>query len=86
MVAEVTKITRDGQVTIPAGIRQELGLEEGDPMVVEERDGVMIVRRATLIEQTAGAGAPWRTSPALTPDEEEKALARAIGEAGARYV
>lgn len=83
MVAEVTKITREGQVTIPAGIRQEFGLEEGDPMVVEEQDGVMIIRRATLIEQTAGVGAPWRINPALTLEEE--AVARAIGEEGARY-
>jgi AbrB family looped-hinge helix DNA binding protein len=85
MVAEVTKITRDGQVTIPIGIRQELGLVEGDPMVVEERDGVMIIRRATIVEQTAGALAPWRRIPPLTLEEEEEQLARAIGEEGARY-
>lgn len=84
MVAEVTKITSEGQVTIPVDIREEFGLETGDPMVVEKRDGIMIVRRATLVEQTAGAGAPWRKDPPLSLEEEEEAMARAIGEAGAQ--
>lgn len=85
MVAEITKINAEGQLPIPADIRRELGLEEGDLMVVEERDGVMIVRRATHVEQTAGAGAAWRADPPLTREEEEDALAWAIGQAAARH-
>lgn len=57
---------------------------EGAPMVFEERDGVVILRRATLVESTAGAGIPWRITPPLTLEEEEEGMARAIGEAGAQ--
>ena len=90
MVAEATNIQvanidSDGQLTVPLEVREELGLGEGDPVAFERRDGYTIVRRATIVEQAAGAGAPWRKYPPLTPEEEEEALARAIGEEGARY-
>jgi AbrB family looped-hinge helix DNA binding protein len=85
VVAQVTKIGSEGQVTIPAELREEFGLAEGDPMVVELRDGVIVVRRATIVEQTAGFGAPWRVSPPLTRDEEKQAFERAVAEENSRY-
>lgn len=85
MATDVTTLSREGQITIPVELREEFGLAEGDPMVVERRDGVLIIRRATLVEQTAGYGAPWRKDPPLTQDEEEEALAKAIAEDAARY-
>lgn len=34
------RITSKGQVTIPQQVRRELGLEPGDEVVIEARDGV----------------------------------------------
>ena len=85
MVAQVSKFTKNGQITIPPELRDELGLEEGEPIVIERIEDTIVIRRATVTEQTAGMGAPWRKVPPLTREEEEDALARAIGEAGAQY-
>lgn len=85
MVAGVTKITREGQIRIPDDLREEFGLAEGDPMVVELRDGVMIVRRATIVEQTAGALAKYGQTPPPTIEEMNEAVVQALAEEDARY-
>ncbi len=38
------KIYTKGQVTIPRAVREATGLEIGDPVVVEARDGEVVVR------------------------------------------
>lgn len=85
MVAQVTNISSEGQVTIPAELREEFGLAEGDPMVVEIRDGIMVVRRATIVEQTAGALAKYGKTPPPTIDEMKEAVEQAIAEENAVY-
>ena len=50
---KTTRITRNGQVTIPKEFREEFGLEEGDEIRWEsDKDGIK-VRKAT---QSAGRG------------------------------
>jgi AbrB family looped-hinge helix DNA binding protein len=85
MIAQVTTINSEGQVTIPDELREEFGLAEGDPMVVELRDDVMIVRRATIVEQTAGALAKYGQTPPPTIEEMKEAVAQALAEEDARY-
>lgn len=42
-----TRMTSKGQVVIPAAIRRCLGIGKGTPMVVDEKDGAIILRPAT---------------------------------------
>jgi AbrB family looped-hinge helix DNA binding protein len=50
---ETTRITRKGQVTIPKGLREEYGLEEGDEVVWQKAEDGIRVRKAT---RSAGRG------------------------------
>ena len=45
-----TKITRNFQVSIPKTIRDQLRLEEGDLLEVEERDGEIVMVPKRLID------------------------------------
>jgi len=45
-----TKITRNFQVSIPKAIRDQLNLEEGDILEVEERDGEIVMVPKRLID------------------------------------
>ncbi len=50
-----SKITRKGQVTIPAEFRKELDLREGDTILFEMDDrGIHIVRPKDVVARTAG--------------------------------
>lgn len=51
---KIVKITRKGQTTIPAEIREKLGIKEGDELVVEAVDQVVVFRRIPKIEDCAG--------------------------------
>jgi AbrB family looped-hinge helix DNA binding protein len=45
-----TKITRNFQVSIPKAIRDQLRLEEGDLLEVEQRDGEIVMIPKRLID------------------------------------
>ncbi len=48
-------ITRKGQITLPAEMRRELGLSEGDKVVCTlEGDEVRVARIGSVVERTAG--------------------------------
>jgi antitoxin PrlF len=78
------KVTRKGQVTIPAEIRKALGIQEGDKVAfVLENDQVKLTRKGSVVQQTAGM--LKSDIPALSPQEEREAAEQAIaGEAIAR--
>ncbi len=42
----VSKITAQGQISVPAEIRRKLGIGPGSAIEWEERDGEVLVRRA----------------------------------------
>ncbi|MGB3305802.1 MAG: AbrB/MazE/SpoVT family DNA-binding domain-containing protein [Thermomicrobiales bacterium] len=61
-----TKITREGQITIPVEIRNELDLREGDVLVVEHHDGkIVMTNRQEIVRRTAGALAKYARFPPL---------------------
>jgi AbrB family looped-hinge helix DNA binding protein len=69
----VTKMTRKGQITIPADIRSELGFSEGDYLVVKVENGRAIVEsQRDIIMRTAGALAKYAKHPPLEPSEERR--------------
>jgi len=51
---KIVKITRKGQTTIPAEIREKLGIKEGDELAVEAIDQAVVFRPIPKIEDCAG--------------------------------
>ncbi len=45
MSPSIATMTSKGQVTIPRKVRDVLHLEQGDPILFEERDGMIVIRK-----------------------------------------
>jgi AbrB family looped-hinge helix DNA binding protein len=77
-----TIVTRKGQVTVPAEIRRELELKEGDKVAFVLDEGeVRLVRTTSVVERTAGALKSRK--PPLTGEELREAAERAIAQEAA---
>jgi AbrB family looped-hinge helix DNA binding protein len=50
MSPSVARITVKGQLTIPKSVRETLNISKGDAVVFEEKDGEIVVRKATAID------------------------------------
>lgn len=57
-----------GQVTIPRSVREALHLERGDPILFEERDGVIVIRKRPRPDPV------WDASVSATLTEWEDSL------------
>lgn len=69
-----TKITRKGQITVPAEVRRKLGLKAGDRITVKVEEGsneATIERTGSIVDATYGIA---KTDRVFTV-EEEKAIA-----------
>jgi AbrB family looped-hinge helix DNA binding protein len=77
-----TKMTRKGQVTIPAEIREALGLHVGDHFIVHAVDGkVVLESQRDMVRRTAGVFAEYaKNLPVLEPDQIRELAARYIAE------
>lgn len=42
----VAKVTSKGQITIPKKVREALGVHPGEDIGFEEKDGVMVIKKA----------------------------------------
>jgi AbrB family looped-hinge helix DNA binding protein len=51
---KTVKVTRKGQTTIPAKIREQLDIKEGDKLAVETRDQQIIFKLIPKLEDCAG--------------------------------
>jgi AbrB family looped-hinge helix DNA binding protein len=70
----LSKITRNYQVSIPKTVRDALGLQEGDYVEVEERDGeiVMVPKRLIDADQAWFWTPEWQAGERVA-DEDIKA-------------
>lgn len=81
MAPQKTTVTRKGQITIPADIRRELGMSEGDLLDVERQGDTVIVRRASSVaSRTGGALAKYRRPQSLTIEEERVLFEQAVAD------
>ncbi len=55
----VVKVTRRGQTTIPAEIRQKLDIKEGDELLVEATDQGVLFKPIPRLEDMAGVDAKY---------------------------
>jgi len=51
-MAELTKITRNGQITLPAPVRKKLGLSEGDYVEIEVVDDTAVIVPKRMIDKS----------------------------------
>lgn len=68
MSPSIATMTSKGQVTIPRTVRDTLGLEQGDPILFEERDGFIIIRKRPRPDPV------WDASVSATLTEWEDSL------------
>ena len=64
----VAIVSSKGQITLPHTVRQTLGLQQGDPVLFEERDGVVLLRKRPKVD------AIWAAGLAATLSEWEDTL------------
>lgn len=76
-----TTVTRKGQITIPAEVRHEPQIREGDRVVVvRERDHAILRRAEDVVARTAGALSKNRREPVPTAEELRELAEWAIAE------
>jgi AbrB family looped-hinge helix DNA binding protein len=74
----LTKMTRNGQVTLPAGIRKALRLEEGDYLEAELVDDAVRLRPVRMVDRAKAweslmtvVNRPKWVGPGPEPSEDE---------------
>jgi len=73
-------VSERGQITLPAAMRRRLGIKAGGVVVVEDRDGELVIRPAAVVELAAYSDeeiAEWDREDRLSPDERAWILKKA---------
>lgn len=50
MAPAVATLSSKGQITIPRSVRGTLGLHQGDPILFEEKDGMVVIRKRPTLD------------------------------------
>lgn len=66
---EKSRISRKGQIVIPARLRKKYGLKQGEPLVFIEDDRQIIIKPRTKWTDICGS-----VKPALTMEEARKKI------------
>jgi AbrB family looped-hinge helix DNA binding protein len=75
-------ISKKGQITLPAELRKTMGLEAGGTVIVEEKNGELILRPAAVVEidlYTDEQIARWDEEDRLEPQTRARILSK-LGE------
>lgn len=82
----VTKISSGYQITLPSALRKALGLGAGDDIVLEERDGGVLLKKALTreekLEQMFTDLKEWREG---LPEETKKLIEKHAGWTANQY-
>jgi len=68
-VRETVIVSERGQLTLPAALRRRLGILRGGPLLLEEKDGQMVLKPAMVVEiemYSDNQIAEWDRSDILT--------------------
>lgn len=72
MTVRTINLRQKGQITLPAEIRHELGLMDGDRLLVERRGKeIVLISPDDVVDRTAGALAEYAKNGPLEWDREE---------------
>ncbi len=81
MVMYPVNVRHKGQVTIPASIRDEMGLKEGDRLLVQRRgQEIVLVSPEDVVDPTAGAFRQYTNGEFLTPEQIREIAAQSIAD------
>lgn len=69
MTKNIVKVTRRGQTTIPAEIREKFGIKEGDELAAEVTEKGILFKLIPKLEDMAGIDAKYGT-----PEEVKKEI------------
>lgn len=72
-------VSARGQITLPAAVRRSLGIEPGGVMVLEETEGLVVLRPASVLEietYSDEAIAHWDEEDSLASDERAEFIRR----------
>ena len=79
-MVEYAQVSRRGQITLPATVRERLGIKSGDMMILEDRGTEVAVKPAVVMEvelYTDEQIAQWGAEDKLD-DEERRAILKAL--------
>lgn len=72
-------VSSRGQITLPAEVRKQFGIKSGEPVIIEERNGELVLKPATVLEvemYTPEQVAAWDREDRLDEAERRRVLAR----------
>ena len=72
-------VSNRGQITLPASIRKRLGIQSGGVVTLEEKDNVVVLRPAAVVEMETYSDeevARWDKEDRLEPAERNALLKR----------
>lgn len=86
MAIAQSRISPQGQISVPAEVRKKLGLEPGAVVEWDERDGEIVVRRGVVhaIDEIHRMLFPAGPPAPLTVDQMDEAIADHLAEKHAR--
>jgi AbrB family looped-hinge helix DNA binding protein len=81
MAHRAINVRHKGQITLPADIRAELGLKDGDRLLVERRGKeIVLISPEDVVDPTAGILSDYAYTRNPDPAEEREWVARHIAE------
>ena len=72
-------VSNRGQITLPASVRKRLGIQSGGIVTLEERDNIIVLRPAAVVEIETYSDeeiAQWDKEDRLEPAERNAFLKR----------
>jgi len=70
-------VSSRGQITLPAGMRKKLGIKPGGVVIVEDRDGEVVLRPAAVVEVDVYGDTEidrWQSEDRLSSSERKRIL------------
>lgn len=88
MIDHTIRVRRKGQMTLPAEVREDLSLDDGDLIHLRKVDGNYVLSTAAdWVDSTAGALSKYaKGEPPVTQAEMDKAVEDGILESWVRFV
>ena len=86
MTSQYVKVRHKGQITLPANLRRELGIDEGDDLIVQVRGQEIILSTPEdVVMRTAGIFKEYAYTNNPDPAEERRWVAQHIAETADCY-
>lgn len=86
MTIRVVTVKQKGQITLPADLRRKYHLGEGSKVVIEDRDGMMVlISPDDVVDPTAGIFKDYAYTRNPDVNEEKAWIARHIADTADRY-